>query len=60
MLILSRGLVHARIPLEFSILSANYNSFNKDLAAKYFLVVFALSYMHSSRVDRDNLVNLTQ
>ena len=37
-----------------------YNSLNKDLVSKYFLVVFSLSFIHSFRVEHDYLVNPTQ
>ena len=37
-----------------------YNSLNKDLVSKYFLVIFTLSLIHSFRVEHDYLVNQTK
>ena len=34
-----------------------YNSLNKDLVSKYFLVVFALSFIHGFRVEHYHLIN---
>ena len=35
-----------------------YNSLNKGMVTKYFLIVFALSLIHSFWVENDYLVNL--
>ena len=37
-----------------------YNSLNKDLVSKYFLVVFSSSFIQSFRVEHDYPVNPTQ
>ena len=37
-----------------------YNSLNKDLVSKYFLVIFTLSLIHSFRVEHYYLVNPTK
>ena len=38
----------------------SYVLYNEDLFTKYFLVVFALSVIHSFRVEHDYLADLTQ
>ena len=37
-----------------------YNSLNKDLVSKYFLVIFTLSFIHSFWVENDYKVNQTK
>ena len=36
-----------------------FNSLNKDLVSKYFLLVFTFSFIHSFQVEHDYLVNRT-
>ena len=60
MLNLLHALVHARNSFVFALEQKIYNSLNKDLVSKYFLVVFTLSFIHSFRVERDYLVNGTK
>ena len=38
----------------------SYITYNENLFTKYFLVVFALSFIHSFRVENDYLADLTQ
>ena len=38
----------------------SYITCNENLFTKYFLVVFALSFIHSFRVENDYLADLTQ
>ena len=60
MLNLLRAHVHAKNLFVFASEQKFYNSLNKDLVSKYFLVVFTLSFIHSFGVEHDNLVNRTK
>ena len=57
MLNLLRAHVHAKNLFIFASEQKFYNSLNKDLVSKYFLVVFTLSFIHSFGVEHDYLVS---
>ena len=60
MLNLLRAHVHAKNLFVFASELKFYDSLNKDLVLKYFLVVFTLSFIHSFGVEHDYLVNRTK